>query len=143
MNQHKFISPAVLVFSKWSRKEFAIFASLGKQIKIGVLKADICQKTLLKGLVDLITIAKNTEDFEEDESDVNIADHSSLQFTSSYFLLLILLIFNLTSLVASQEEDSSKKILYSEHKVCFLPGVKDRLFFTRNLNKDLFKLYKK
>ena len=79
MNQRQYISPDIFVFSKWSRKEYAIFASLGKLIKIGVLKADICQKALLKRLVELKKIALLKEKIEEDENDLNIPDHDCLQ----------------------------------------------------------------
>ncbi len=108
MNQQKYISPKLIVFSKWSRKNYAVFSSLGKQVKIGVLKARICQKTLLKGLVDIISISKNTEDFEEEESNLNTADTNYLQFAFSTFGLLFLLFFNLASINSSRENRTLK-----------------------------------
>jgi hypothetical protein len=125
MNQRNYIASEQLVFSKWSRKNYAVFASLGKQVKIGVLKAYICQKALLKGLVDIITISKNTEDTEENESEVNIADQSNLQL--SFFVILVLSVFNLNSVISSQENFCLKK-LYRVFKVCFLQIVESRLF---------------
>lgn len=35
-------------FSRWSRKSYAIFSSLGKEVKISRLSIDICAKSLLK-----------------------------------------------------------------------------------------------
>lgn len=129
MNQGKYISPDIFVFSKWSRKDYAIFASLGKLIKIGVLKADISQKALLKGLVELKKIALITESFDEDETDLNITDHDFLQFAFSFFGLSSLSILNLASAKVSKEENPFKIISHSEYKVCFLQSVKNRLFF--------------
>ena len=119
MNQGKYISPDIFVFSKWSRKEYAVFASLGKLIKIGVLKADISQKALLKGLVDLKDIAKITENFDEDETALNIADNNFMQFTFSFFCLSFFSIFNLASVTVSTKENPFKIISHSEYKVCF------------------------
>lgn len=113
MLQQKYISPDIIVFSKWSRKEYAIFASLGKLIKIGVLKADICQKALLKGLVDLINIAKTTENSDEDEIDLNIADHHFLQLTFSFLGLFFFSVFNLVTISVSKEEENHLKIHYT------------------------------
>jgi hypothetical protein len=46
MNRYK--TNKVIVFSQWSRKNYAIFASLGKLIKIGRVSADISQLALQK-----------------------------------------------------------------------------------------------
>jgi len=37
-----------LVFSRWSRKPYAVFQGLGKVISIGRVSADICDATLTK-----------------------------------------------------------------------------------------------
>ncbi len=132
MNQQKYISSKLIVFSKWSRKNYTVFSSLGKQVKIGVLKARICQKTLLKGLVDIITISKNTEDFEEEESKVNIADTSYLQFAFSTFGLLLFLFFNLASVTSSQENRKQKNIIQHIHSL-FFTSVESRLFLCNKI----------
>jgi hypothetical protein len=46
----KYVLPIrkLIVFSQWSRKSFAIFASLGKIIKIGRVSVDISDKSLVK-----------------------------------------------------------------------------------------------
>lgn len=133
MNQGKYISPDIFVFSKWSRKEYAIFASLGKLIKIGVLKADICQKALLKRLVELKKIALLKEKIEEDENDLNIPDHDCLQSIFSLFGLSSFSIFNLSSISLSKEGNPSKNISQNDYKVCFLPCVENRLFLCKKI----------
>jgi hypothetical protein len=129
LNQQKFISPSIIVFSKWSRKAYAVFASLGRLIKIGVLKADICQKALLKGLVNLGNIVKIEEDFEEDETALDTSVHDSLQFILSFLGLSVFQIINLTTIKISKKENPLRTILFSEYKVCFLQIVINRLFF--------------
>lgn len=133
MNQQKYISTNIFVFSKWSRKAYAIFASLGKLIKIGVLKADICQKALLKGIVELGKIAEFKEDVDEDENALDITDHDSLQFILSVLGLSVFSIFNLTSVTISKKVKPLRTILFREYKVCFLLSVRNRLFFIRQL----------
>ncbi len=48
MFQNKQIHTDVIVFSQWSRKNYAVFASLKKVIRIARLSIDICQSSLLK-----------------------------------------------------------------------------------------------
>jgi len=128
MNQGRYISPDIFVFSKWSRKEYAVFASLGKLIKIGVLKADICQKALLKKLVDLKKIAKFTENLEEDDTALNIADYNSLQFILSSLGLSILQTSNLATIKKSKEVSPLKKYYSANIKSVFTKCNK-RAFF--------------
>lgn len=139
MNQQKYISPNIFVFSKWSRKEYAIFASLGKLIKIGVLKADLCQKALLKGIVDLGNIAEFEEYFDEDESALNITDHESLQFILSSLGLSVFQAFNLASVTISKKVNPLRTILFSDYKVCFLLKVRNRFFLQQKGNSQIVK----
>ena len=134
MNQKKHISASIFVFSKWSRKKYAIFVSLGKLIKIGVLKADVCQKALLKRLISLGHIAEIKEYFGEDETALNTSADDSFQFTLSWLGLSIFPAFNLVSNTISKKGNPLRIILFSEYRVCFLPSVKNRLFFVHNLN---------
>jgi len=129
MNQGKYISPDIFVFSKWSRKEYAVFASLGKLIKIGVLKADICQKALLKKLVELKKIANLSEDFEEDEPDLNIADYNSLQFLLSSLGLSIFQTINLATIKKSREVNPLKKYYSANIKSVFTKCNKRAFFY--------------
>ena len=145
MNQQKKISPSIFVFSKWSRKEYAIFASLGKLIKIGVLKADICQKALLKGLVDLGKITKIIEDLDEDESDLKLITHDSLQSILSSLGLSFFQAINLATLKISKERNPLITILFNEYKVRFLLSVETGFFYytNRNQTKDTQQLIQK
>ena len=134
MNQRSYISPRIFVFSKWSRKEYAVFASLGKLIKIGVLKIDICRKALLKGLIDSGNISEAKEDFNEEDVAWNISDHDSLQLMLSSFGLSALPTFNLASVAAPEKANPLKAGLFNEYEVCFLLSVRNRLFFATHRN---------
>lgn len=48
MNKSAYITSRVFCFSRWSRKSYSIFASLGKNVKISRLSVNICGKALLK-----------------------------------------------------------------------------------------------
>ncbi len=48
MLQYSKANTNILVFSKWSRKSYAIFASLHKVVIIAQLSVDICRTSLLK-----------------------------------------------------------------------------------------------
>ena len=50
MQKSKNIQKQILVFSKWSRKGFAVFASLGKVVKIGQLNVEICKQAIKKNI---------------------------------------------------------------------------------------------
>ncbi len=130
MNQQKFISPNIFVFSKWSRKEYAIFASLGKLIKIGVLKADICQKALLKGIVDLGIFTKIKEDPDEDDRGLNIEDPDFFQLILSSLGLSIFQAQILISLKTFKKGNPFRTILFNGYKVCFLQSKKQTFLFS-------------
>ena len=48
MNRFSTIRRHLLSFSRWSRKGYAIFASLGKEVRIAGLAIHICEKALEK-----------------------------------------------------------------------------------------------
>lgn len=119
MNQQNNISPGVFVFSKWSRKAYAVFASLGKQIKIGVLKAEICQKALLKGLVDLSQIVKLEADFDEDETALDTSVHDAMQFLLSSLGLSVFLTSKLITQTISKKDNPLRIKLLKNLKSAF------------------------
>lgn len=51
MNHHRTIKSGVVVFSQWSRKDYAVFSSLGREVKIGRVSVDISRVSLLKTAV--------------------------------------------------------------------------------------------
>lgn len=74
MIKNKIIQKQTYVFSRWSRKSWACFAAIGKQIKIGVLASTICDKAYTKTqmtgsfFIDSFTYlySQNNEDSETD-----------------------------------------------------------------------------
>jgi hypothetical protein len=64
-NEHN--NKNVLVFSQWSRKTYAIFASLKRVVNIAHLNIDLCESALLKSSSDVPFFT--LFDFREDELD--------------------------------------------------------------------------
>ncbi len=55
-----------LIFNQWSRKSYAVFASLGKEVQIGHIDGEICEKAIEKN---------NTKrSFKKDWIDSSIAE---------------------------------------------------------------------
>ncbi len=50
MNRHIPIKKSSIRFRRWSRKEYAVFASLGKCVTIGCLSKSVADKSLAKQL---------------------------------------------------------------------------------------------
>jgi len=92
MKSNYSILPKSFVFSKWSRKKYAIFASLGKLIKIGNLSTIYCQKALLKSTITSGTELQFEIPIEKDNSDW-IPDINSIQFIFLFILPICLLIY--------------------------------------------------
>lgn len=57
-----------LVFKKWKRKGYAIFASLNKVVKIGQLTIDICKTSFckIKSLLSLLNFKEEVGNEEDD-----------------------------------------------------------------------------
>lgn len=66
-----------IVFSRWSRKSYAIFASLRKVVVIAQLAVDICVSALQKNetVIQLLSIF-NDEEAYSTEVDINEIDES-------------------------------------------------------------------
>ena len=67
MKQNRTIRNQQIVFSRWSRKSYAIFCSLGKTVKIARLSIDICRMAMMKSAVlkelqQLFASPKNHQD---------------------------------------------------------------------------------
>jgi hypothetical protein len=64
--QHK-INQRSIVFSKWTRKSYAVFASLGKLVSIAHLSFDICMSFFSKKKNRLNVLKNNTELVENED----------------------------------------------------------------------------
>jgi hypothetical protein len=70
----KYVFPIkkAIVFSQWSRKSYAVFASLGKVIKIAQVSGDISDKALIKktsfthSLNDIVCLKKELKELWEE-----------------------------------------------------------------------------
>lgn len=67
MNGVKYIKTKKLVFSQWSGKNYAVFASLGRVVNIAALTIDICVQSIKKTL-SVIGSFIDTEEIEESVS---------------------------------------------------------------------------
>jgi len=72
MYQTKQVQTDIIIFSQWSRKSYAVFASLKKTVRIACLSIDICQSALLKvpAVICLLTLL-GISDIENDETDIS------------------------------------------------------------------------
>lgn len=62
----------IVIFSQWSRKSYAVFASLKKVVRIACLSIDICQSSLMKvpAIVRLFLILGES-DIENEDAYIN------------------------------------------------------------------------
>jgi len=73
MNNGLTYNSGLTVFRKWSGKAYSVFASIGRQIRIGHIDFDICDKALLKdkkGNPFLLDINEFLVDKDEDTSEL-------------------------------------------------------------------------
>lgn len=73
MKNKRIVKSKGIVFSCWSRKNYAIFASLKRIVKIAFLSVDICIKALAKNALmlsfrDLVFVSDITEYFIEEQT---------------------------------------------------------------------------
>ncbi len=81
------ISQKSLVFSKWSRKNYAIFASLKRVVKIARLSVDICSSSLKKNASSILVILNNiVEEIKPEEDEL---EFEPLTIESSAFQAVI------------------------------------------------------
>ncbi len=79
MNKRAVRSGLILCFSRWNRKGYAIFASLGRNVRIGRLAIHICEMSLQKSskkgvIVELAEVFERLErTFEEYEEKIKRA----------------------------------------------------------------------
>jgi hypothetical protein len=118
----KYVFPIknTIVFSQWSRKSYAVFASLGKVIKIGRVSADISDKSLIKktsfthSLNDIACLKKELKDlWEELRQAEGIPDALVAQLT---------LIMNYSTMVTSvrAEGELVRPVFLKNQSPCFM-----------------------
>lgn len=64
----------VVRFRQWSRKGYAVFAGLHKNISIGHVSADICEKSLIKSSPFLILKSQGNSIFNRSDDDGSESD---------------------------------------------------------------------
>jgi hypothetical protein len=110
MLKYKQVFSDVVVFSQWSRKSYAVFASLKKVVSIGHLSIDICKSSLLKSA----TLIRLLNTFSADNSDTDEYDINELLENASLLLAELPLI-------------SAKNDIYIQEKI-----------ISNNLRKPIF-----
>lgn len=107
--KYSFSQKKTVVFSKWSRKKFAIFASLGKLVKIGRVSADICDKALQK-TSELTGLSNKTESIKKGQTDT-LEDISLIEDVPDGLPVLPILspLCFLTPVVSVQEGNDPKQ----------------------------------
>ncbi len=88
MNHRKAKSPSTLTFSQWSRKGYAVFASLGKVVRIGRIAVDVCRVAMLKtSAIKECIPALLIAEINHDEDDTS--RHEPLWLTTLLQLMII------------------------------------------------------
>lgn len=88
MKQKRLKYQKLITFSRWSRKKYAVLVSLGKQIKIGNVRFEICDLALLKSdklqfQVFSGTAERSEDKFSDDEIDSYLLELISIQLTAN------------------------------------------------------------
>lgn len=132
--KRKFAHKKVLIFSRWSRKNYATFASLGKVVNIARVSVSVCNQALRKtsvltGLFNTITIAiKNTiGDFEKLRQSLGIPDLLTL------FNLLFLK--NIVSTSSLKSNESVLSLHIAAENPCFISNKAWIFCFHSNKSK--------
>lgn len=73
-----------IVFRQWSGKSYAVFVSLGKEVNIGTVAIEICDKAINKSSKTEITTNQKTELLllNNDDEDIELLDNIDLQIIS-------------------------------------------------------------
>ena len=73
-----------ITFRQWSRKNYAIFSSLGKEVNIGHVDIDICDKAFDKSSKINIDVneVKESLQFKNDDEDVLLSENVNIQAIS-------------------------------------------------------------
>lgn len=132
MLKNKQIKKSVVVFSQWSRKGYAIFASLKSVVKIGCLTIDLCESALSKSSSSIQFV-----------STVGCDENESMDPNSSELVINPILITSSLPLVSNNADTyhRSKKNNYTIKKpiFCHVQNV-GFLFLYRRLKHIIYSL---
>lgn len=140
----KYVFPIkkMIVFSQWSGKSFAIFASLGKIIKIGRVSVDISDKSLVKKkslprlLNNALCFNKNfielLEELQQSEGILNVLVAPFTLFMNRFIL----------SSSTQKVANPVCYILYNSQGPCFIRN-KTWAFLFQYLNTISFKVFQR
>ncbi len=92
-NRH--ITQASIRFSKWSRKSWAVFNSLGREVSIGHLNVPVVGQALKKTLLGSSTLIAGKESDDRFETEENFGDELLLTDWVNV-LMMVLLTVNIT-----------------------------------------------
>lgn len=73
-----------IVFRRWSGKNYAVFSSLGKEIKIGQVEIEICDKAISKSSkTEIITnLKEELLQLKNDDEDKDLLENGDLEIIS-------------------------------------------------------------
>lgn len=92
MLKSKQIRKEIIVFSQWSRKSYAVFASLKRVVNIAHLSIDLCKSALLKSssVIQFIILTRlyengiaDLDSYESIENLIPVTDNLSVIFSST------------------------------------------------------------
>jgi hypothetical protein len=77
-----------ITFRQWSRKNYAIFSSLGKEINIGHVDKDICDKDISKSSKIGFIVNNRTEALQDKEDVEEMLQTEGINIKTSSLLLV-------------------------------------------------------
>lgn len=84
MNETLKHSNQPIVFRQWSGKNYAIFSTLGKEVVIGQVEIEICDKAISKSSKTEITTNQKTEllQLNIDDEDIDLMENLNIEIIS-------------------------------------------------------------
>jgi hypothetical protein len=119
MNRTLTFKNSSLVFTQWSRKSYAIFASLGKEVQIGHLDEGVCEKAIDKNKTKKSS-KENWNNFSLIETD----DPDELMLVNTDLQLISLISETINSDESSQH-CCSLFTIYNFRNLTFHPVLQD------------------
>ena len=127
-----------LIFSRWSRKSWAVFCSIGREVKIAVLKLVVADGFIKKSNagINVHEVVRNEEMDSGDSS-----GDSKIKPANPISLLLNLIQSQNVDVSGGRHELSSEYSMYHNKLHPFLYG-KDFLFLTKKSSKSKYSKQK-
>lgn len=132
------IQQSKLRFTKWSRKSYAAFLTIGKEVTIGFLAIQLCLRLGLKSVANslsqIVTLFTKTEEEE-------LPDENSTLLCGFSILLILSGLQPQPNFDVSSERFKSAEVFFSQCDLSFLFSSLTKIFFSLSLELDFKSLF--